>query len=110
METRRGRGPNQGRHATESAVPGGEPADPAEDSVDRQAGVPPGWRRLRAEVGGRRRVFLLGSGKRGYREPLLRRSGALGEDPTPARSAGLHASILLMGGRAEGEQVVGCES
>ena len=78
-----------------------------EDAGHRQAGLPEGGHRRRAEIGRRLRVLLLRRRQSRYLFQVLRRHGDVPDPAEPARSVAAHASLPFEPRRHQGEQVAG---
>ena len=99
LEEGRRRHPRQGRQEAEVRLPDlDQPAAP-EDPGDRQAGLPEGRHRHRAEVGDGVGVLLVRRRQPGHLHQVLLRPADVHHHDDAARPRGLHAPVLLVGGR-----------
>ncbi len=109
LEKGPGRHSRQRRQVAEIRVPDLDQCAPAEDASHRQAGVPEGGHRCRAEVGRGIGVFLLRYGQPRYLSAFLLRRADVQYHDVPAGSPGVHESVRFMASGEQGEQVAGAQ-
>ena len=105
----RGRHPREGRQEAEAPVPDRDQRPAPEDPGHRQAGLPEGRHRRRAEIGGRLGVLLLRRRQSRHLRQILRRPRDVPDPDEPARSGPAHAPLSFAQRRHQGEQVAGRE-
>ena len=109
LEGRRGRHPREGRQEAEAPVPDRDQRPAPEDPGHRQAGLPEGRHRRRAEIGGRLGVLLLRRRQSRHLRQILRRPRDVPDPDEPAGSGPAHAPLSFAQRRHQGEQVAGRE-
>ena len=107
LEEGAGRHPREGRQEAEIRLPDLDQHAAPEDPGDRQAGLPEGRHRPRAEVGDRLGVLLVGRRQPGHLFEVLLRHPDVHHHDDAARSRDVHEPVHHRGDRHQGEQVAG---
>ena len=96
LEEGRRRHPRKGRQEAEVRLPDLDQHAAPEEAGDRQAGLPEGRHRRRAEVGDGLGVLLVRRRQPGHLPAFLRRPADVHDDHDAARSASVHGPVRVM--------------